>query len=73
MKGNGKAKREYPVIERVLEEISILDKINRQWKEGAISEFQFSSTLDQLLIRLKKYQAELKAPDLQRFQRKKTH
>ena len=69
----GKAKIEYPVIERVLEEISILDKINRQWKEGAISEFQFSSTLDQLLIRLKKYQTELKTPDLQRLQRKKTH
>jgi len=67
-----KAKIEYPVIERVLEEISILDKINRQWKEGVISEFQFSSTLDQLLIRLKKYQTELKAPDLQRLQRKKT-
>ena len=69
----GKAKIEYPVIERVLEEINILDKINRQWKEGTISEFQFSSTLDQLLIRLKKYQTELKAPDLQRLQRKKTH
>lgn len=69
----GKAKIEYPVIERVLEEISILDKINRQWKEGAISEFQFSSTLDQLLIRLKKYQTELKAHDLQRLQRKKTN
>lgn len=69
----GKAKIEYPVIERVLEEISILDKINRQWKEGAISEFQFSSTLDQLLIRLKKYHTDLKAPDLQRRQRKKTH
>lgn len=73
MKGNGKAKREYSVIERVLEEISILDKINRQWKEGAISEFQFSSTLDQLLIRLKKYQAKLKASDFQGLQRKKTH
>lgn len=69
----GKAKIEYPVIERVLEEISILDKINRQWKEGAISEFQFSSALDQLLIRLKKYHPDLKAPDLQRRQRKKTH
>ena len=62
-----KAKIEYPIIERVLEEISILDKINRQWKEGTISEFQFSSTLDQLLIRLKKYQTELKQPDLQRL------
>ena len=30
----GKAKIEYPVIDRVLEEISILDKINRQWKGG---------------------------------------
>ncbi|MCK4264665.1 MAG: hypothetical protein KAX27_06950 [Candidatus Aminicenantes bacterium] len=67
MKRNEKVKKEHPVIEQILEEISIVDKINRQWKEGVISEFQFSSTLDQILIKLKKYQTELKQPDLQRL------
>ena len=58
-----KAKIGYPVITRILEEISIIDKINRQWKEGLISEFQFSETLDRLLVNIKRCQAELKQPD----------
>ena len=65
MKGNRKAEREHPVIERILKEISIIDKINRQWKEGLISEFQFSETFDRLLVNLKRYQTELKQPDAQ--------
>lgn len=70
MKGNRKAEREHPVIERILKEISIIDKINRQWKEGVISEFQFSETLDRLLINLKRYQTELKQPDPRSLEKK---
>lgn len=62
MKGNGKTEREHSVIEQILEEISIIDKINRQWKEGLISEFQFSETLNRILVNLKRYQTELKQP-----------
>lgn len=65
-----KAKIGYPVIERILEEISIIDKINRQWKEGLISEFQFSETLDRLLVKIKRCQTELKQPDPRSLERK---
>jgi len=65
-----KAKIGYSVIERILEEISIIDKINRQWKEGLISEFQFSETLDRLLVNIKRCQAELKQPDPRSLERK---
>ena len=65
-----KAKREHPVIERILEEISIIDKINRQWKDGLITEFQFSETLDRLLVNLKRYQTKLKQPDPRGLERK---
>jgi len=51
MEGNKKVE-----IEQILKEINRIDKINQQWKEGMISEYQFSSTLDQLLINLKRYQ-----------------
>ncbi|GAJ10276.1 unnamed protein product, partial [marine sediment metagenome] len=56
--------REQPVIERILKEISIIEKINRQWKDGLITEFQFSNTLDRLLVNLERYQIELKQPGL---------
>ena len=36
-----KARIGYQAVELILEEISIIDKINRQWKEGLVSEFQF--------------------------------
>jgi len=62
MKGNRKAEREQPAIKSILEEISIIDKINRQWKDGIITEFQFSNTLDRLLVNLKRHQTELKKP-----------
>ncbi len=65
-----KAKIGYPVIERILEEISIIDKINRQWKEGLISEFQFSETLNRILVNIKRYQTELKQPDPRSLERK---
>jgi len=55
-----KAKIGYPVIERILEEISIIEKINRQWKDGLITEFQFSETLDRLLVNIKRHQTESK-------------
>ncbi|MBA7535166.1 hypothetical protein ES705_27419 [subsurface metagenome] len=55
-----KARIEHPVTKRILEEISIIDKINRQWKDGLITEFQFSETLDRLLANIKGYQTELK-------------
>jgi len=70
MKGNRKAGREHPIIEQISKEISIIDKINRQWKEGLISEFQFSETLDRLLVNLKRYQAELKHPDPRSLEKK---
>lgn len=70
MKGNRKAEREHPVIEQILKEISIVDKINRQWKKGLISEFQFSETLDRLLVNLKRYQTELKQPDPRSLEKK---
>ena len=70
MKGNRKARREHPVIEQISKEISIIDKINRQWKEGLISEFQFSETLDRLLVNLKRYQTELKQPDPRSLEKK---
>lgn len=56
MKGNRKVKKEHSVIERILGKISIIDKINRQWKEGKISEFEFSEKLDRLLVNIKRYQ-----------------
>ncbi len=62
MKGNKKAEREQPAIKSILEEINIIDKINQQWKDGIITEFQFSNTLDRLLVNLKRYQIELKQP-----------
>jgi len=55
-----KAEREHPIIKQILEEINIIDKINRQWKDGVITEFQFSKTLDRLLVNIKKHQTELK-------------
>jgi len=58
-----KAEREHPIIKQILEEINIIDKINRQWKDGVITEFQFSVTLDRLLVNIKRHQAELKQPD----------
>jgi|GEM_PF-2144285 len=70
MKGNRKAGREHPIIEQISKEISIIDKINRQWKEGLISEFQFSETLDRLLVNLKRYQTELKHPDPRSLEKK---
>jgi len=70
MKGNRKAEREHPVIERILKEISIIDEINRQWKEGLISEFQFSKTLDRLLANIKGYQTGLKQPGPQSLEEK---
>ncbi|MBA7523228.1 hypothetical protein ES705_15351 [subsurface metagenome] len=57
-----KARIEHPVTTRILEEIKIIDKINRQWKDGIITEFQFSKTLDRLLANIKRYQTELKQP-----------
>ncbi|MCK4432017.1 MAG: hypothetical protein KAW19_12055 [Candidatus Aminicenantes bacterium] len=70
MKGNRKVRREHPLIEQISKEISIIDKINRQWKEGLISEFQFSETLDRLLVNLKRYQTELKQPDPRSLEKK---
>jgi len=70
MKRNRKAEREHPVIEQILKEISIIDKISRQWKEGLISEFQFSETLDRLLVNLKRYQTELKQSDPRSLEKK---
>ena len=57
-----KAMIEHQAVERILEEIKIIEKINRQWKDGLITEFQFSETLDRLLANIKGYQAELKQP-----------
>ena len=57
MKGNRKVEKEHSVIERILEKISSIDKINRQWKEGKISEFEFSEKLNRLLVNIKRYQA----------------
>jgi len=61
-----KARIEYPVIELILEEISIIGKINRQWKDGLITEFQFSESLDRLLANIKRHQTELKQPGRRR-------
>jgi len=58
-----KARIEHPVIKRILEEISVIEKINRQWKDGLITEFQFSETLDRLLLNIKGHQTGLKQPD----------
>jgi len=55
-----KARIEYQAVGLILEEISIIDKINRQWKDGLITEFQFSETLDRLLANIKRHQTELK-------------
>ncbi|MBA7471405.1 hypothetical protein ES707_06711 [subsurface metagenome] len=41
--------------EQILKEIRIIEKINQQWKDGTIMEFQFSKTLDRLLANIKKY------------------
>jgi len=65
-----KAKIGYPVIELILEEISVIDKINRQWKDGLITEFQFSETLDRLLVNIKRHQTELKQPDPRSLEKK---
>lgn len=51
-----KVEIEHSIIERILKKISIIDKINREWKEGKISEFEFSEMLDRLLINIKRYQ-----------------
>ena len=53
-------KREHPVTKRILEEIKIIEKINRQWKDGLITEFQFSETLDRLLVNIKRHQTDSK-------------
>jgi hypothetical protein len=53
----------YQAVELILEEISFIDKINRQWKDGLITEFQFSESLDRLLINIKRHQTESKQPD----------
>jgi len=58
------------VIELMLEEISIIEKINRQWKGGLITEFQFSETLDRLLANIKRHQTELKQPGPQSLSEK---
>jgi len=58
-----KAKIDYQVVGLILEEISIIEKINRQWKDGLITEFQFSESLDRLLANIKKHQPEIKQPD----------
>jgi hypothetical protein len=71
MKGNRKAEREHPVIEQILKEISIVDKINRQWKDGLITEFQFSKTLDRLLVNIKRYQTGLKQPGPRSLEKKR--
>ena len=54
--------REHPVTKRILEEIKIIEKINRQWKDGLITEFQFSESLDRLLVNIKRHQIEPKQP-----------
>ena len=43
-------------IKQILKEINRIDKLNQDWKEGKICEFEFSETLDKLLINLKRYQ-----------------
>lgn len=58
-----KARIGYQAVELILEEISVIDKINRQWKDGLITEFQFSETLDRLLANIKRHQIEIKQPD----------
>ncbi len=65
-----KARIGHPVIELMLEEISIIEKINRQWKDGLITEFQFSESLDRLLANIKRHQTELKQPGPQKAIRK---
>lgn len=65
-----KARIGYQAVELILEEISVIDKINRQWKDGLITEFQFSETLDRLLVNIKKHQTELKQPDPQSLSKK---
>ena len=64
-----KAMIEHPVTKRILEEIKIIEKINRQWKDGLITEFQFSETLDRLLANIKGYQTELKQPSPQSLEK----
>jgi len=51
-----KVEIERPVIKQILKEINRIDKLNREWKEGAISEYQFSEKLDRLLVNIKRYQ-----------------
>ncbi|MBA7678100.1 hypothetical protein ES703_86371 [subsurface metagenome] len=70
MKRNRKTEREHPVIKQILEEINIIDKINRQWKDGVITEFQFSTTLDRILANIKRHQTELKKPGPQSLSEK---
>jgi hypothetical protein len=65
-----KAKIGYATIELILKEISVIDKINRQWKDGLITEFQFSETLDRLLLNIKRHQTELKQPDPRSLEKK---
>ena len=57
-----KARIEHSVTKRILEEIRIIEKINRQWKDGLITEFQFSESLDRILANIKGYQTGLKQP-----------
>lgn len=65
MKGNSKAERERRerLCEWILEETSVIEKINRQWKDGLITESQFSKTLDRLLLNIKEHKTGLKQPD----------
>jgi len=53
---------DYQAVGLILEGISIIDKINRQWKDGVITEFQFSETLDRILANIKRQQTEIKQP-----------
>jgi len=52
--------KEYSVTKLILEEIKIIEKINRQWKDGLITEFQFSETLDRLLANIRRHQTDSK-------------
>jgi len=60
---NKKAEIKNSLTKRILEEVRVIDKINRQWKDGVITEFQFSKTLDRLLVNIKRHQTGLKQPD----------
>jgi len=61
---------DYQTVGLILEEIKIIEKINRQWKDGLITEFQFSETLDRLLANIKRHQTESKQPGPRRLEEK---